>query len=308
MKNSVVTIVTLTYKKFDTIFKTIDSVLCQDYPYIEYIIADDGSNNFDFQIVQNYIDKKKKNNIVKFSILVNDKNIGTVKNANKAYLHSQGEILIPLSCGDTFPDSSFVTSISKLFIDKNINVLSVARKVVDVDGTVLAVEPNKWEIKKINKLDGISKKLEAFLISEFYHMIAGCSLYIRKSFFIRMNLFDESFVLWEDLPFIVKVLENGEDIYSDYSFFIYYEDGGISTRKGGGNPLMKIDVKNFHQLYFNKYKDTLGFFSRRKLEAIVKREGIKNKFNLLLHYLLYIDVYMYKTFFRIKLKINKVRV
>lgn len=308
MKNSVVTIVTLTYKKFDTIFKTIDSVLCQDYPYIEYIIADDGSNNFDFQIVQNYIDKKKKNNIVKFSILVNDKNIGTVKNANKAYLHSQGEILIPLSCGDTFPDSSFVTSISKLFIDKNINVLSVARKVVDVDGTVLAVEPNKWEIKKINKLDGISKKLEAFLISEFYHMIAGCSLYIRKSFFIRMNLFDERFVLWEDLPFIVKVLENGEDIYSDYSFFIYYEDGGISTRKGGGNPLMKIDVKNFHQLYFNKYKDTLGFFSRRKLEAIVKREGIKNKFNLLLHYLLYIDVYMYKTFFRIKLKINKVRV
>ena len=169
MKNSVVTIVTLTYKKFDTIFKTIDSVLCQDYPYIEYIIADDGSNNFDFQIVQNYIDKKKKNNIVKFSILVNDKNIGTVKNANKAYLHSQGEILIPLSCGDTFSDSSFVTSISKLFIDKNINVLSVARKVVDVDGTVLAVEPNKWEIKKINKLDGISKKLEAFLISEFYH-------------------------------------------------------------------------------------------------------------------------------------------
>ena len=146
------------------------------------------------------------------------------------------------------------------------------------------------------------------MISEFYHMIAGCSLYIRKSFFIRMNLFDERFVLWEDLPFIVKVLENGEDIYSDYSFFIYYEDGGISTRKGGGNPLMKIDVKNFHQLYFNKYKDTLGFFSRRKLEAIVKREGIKNKFNLLLHYLLYIDVYMYKTFFRIKLKINKVRV
>lgn len=57
MGNPVVTVVTLSYKKFDYIFHAIDSVLSQTYPYIEYIIADDGSPNFPMDEIEEYVRK-----------------------------------------------------------------------------------------------------------------------------------------------------------------------------------------------------------------------------------------------------------
>ena len=41
-----VTIILMTYKKFDNIFKALDSVFCQTYSNIELIVTDDGSPNF----------------------------------------------------------------------------------------------------------------------------------------------------------------------------------------------------------------------------------------------------------------------
>lgn len=55
-----VSVVTLTYKNFDYIYKTIDSVISQNYNNIEYIIADDGSENFPYEDINNYINNKKK--------------------------------------------------------------------------------------------------------------------------------------------------------------------------------------------------------------------------------------------------------
>ena len=46
--NIKVTIFTPTYKRFDTLYKTIQSVLEQDYSNIEYIISDDGSPDFPY--------------------------------------------------------------------------------------------------------------------------------------------------------------------------------------------------------------------------------------------------------------------
>ena len=69
MGNPVVTVVTLSYKKFDYIFHAIDSVLSQTYPYIEYIIADDGSPNFPMDEIEEYVRENKKENIIEFHVI-----------------------------------------------------------------------------------------------------------------------------------------------------------------------------------------------------------------------------------------------
>ena len=48
MKTIKVSVVVLTYKKFDNLQNNINSVLKQDYTNYEVIIHDDGSDNFDF--------------------------------------------------------------------------------------------------------------------------------------------------------------------------------------------------------------------------------------------------------------------
>lgn len=118
--NLSVTIVTLTYRDFSELNKTIESVFEQDFSEIEsveYVIADDGSENFNKELVDLAVKKHQSNNDtpVKVIIYSNTKNVGTVKSFNKAISISHGDIVVPLSASDEFYDSMAVSSIVKEF-------------------------------------------------------------------------------------------------------------------------------------------------------------------------------------------------
>ena len=46
-----VSIVVLTYNSSDYVLETLDSIKCQDYPNLELIVSDDGSNDETYRIV-----------------------------------------------------------------------------------------------------------------------------------------------------------------------------------------------------------------------------------------------------------------
>ena len=56
-KKPLVSCITTTYKKFDYLYQTLDSVFMQDYPNIEIIIGDDGSPDFPEKKIWKYIKK-----------------------------------------------------------------------------------------------------------------------------------------------------------------------------------------------------------------------------------------------------------
>ena len=122
-----VTVVTATYKRFDTLFDSIDSVFNQDYPNIEYVITDDGSENFPYEKIKQYIDTLDNKNVKNVMILTAEKNRGTVKNLNNAYQRSNGKYIINLSCGDVFFSEDVVSKITKRFIEKKANVVVTSR-------------------------------------------------------------------------------------------------------------------------------------------------------------------------------------
>ena len=106
MINGLLTCIVLTYRNGEFLYETIDSILMQDYPHIELIVAEDGAPDFDAETLRKYIVQKKKENLENVVIYSNSPNFGTVKNVNKALRKTQGEYVKIIAGDDAYPDSN----------------------------------------------------------------------------------------------------------------------------------------------------------------------------------------------------------
>lgn len=298
--NQTVTVVTMTYKNFDYIFETIQSVLNQDYTSIEYIIADDGSGNFPLDEVKDYINLYKKKNITNIQYFIRDKNVGTVLNLEDAYRKSKGKILMPLSCGDTFLDETTVSKIVERFSLIKENVIATGRLVCNESGGGLYYYPHIQERKIVEGLFDNNIAYDAFISGYSYDMASGCALYIRKSFFVENGGFDKRFKLWEDGPYIEKVLKMGELEVVPEFITIRYRLGGISTGKKA-NSIMLKDIELFNQEIREKNTDNTSLKYKKLLKYSIQRSRCNTKVKTLFVYLQNI----FPVFYRIKYLYNR---
>ena len=88
-----VTVVTPAYNQADFLRDTIESVLSQDYPNIEYVVLDDGSTDHTRKILEEYGDQ---------FYWETQKNIGQTATINKGWAMTSGEIITWLNSDDTF--------------------------------------------------------------------------------------------------------------------------------------------------------------------------------------------------------------
>ena len=266
-----VSIVTLTYKKFDYIYDTIGSVLVQNYPNIEYIIADDGSDNFPKEEIEKFVSEHSKSNLKKFTILHDEKNVGTVKNINRAYAYAQGEYLMPLSGDDEFFNNSVVSRIVREFIKRDCDALTAMRVVCNEDLKPLYYLPHISDKKILKKYDTAKKQYRAHITDRFCECSSGSVLYLRKKKWEELGKFDEQYILLEDAPFFAKYLwENNLEILYNVRA-IYYRLGGVSN--GMRNPLMVADSNRYNQIERKKHFESLNTVDRMIIKYICDFNG-----------------------------------
>ena len=99
----VVSIVTVVYNALSTIEKTMQSVINQSYPYIEYIIIDGASTDGTVEIIRKYIDK--------ISIFVSEADKGIYDAMNKGILLTKGNLVNFMNAGDVYCDNQVVENI-----------------------------------------------------------------------------------------------------------------------------------------------------------------------------------------------------
>lgn len=103
--NPSVTIITVCLNSCDGIEKTIQSVLSQTYPEIEYIIIDGGSTDGTIDII-----KKYQSNI---KFWASEKDAGISDAFNKGVKRANGEFVAFLNAGDYYLDPESIESLVK---------------------------------------------------------------------------------------------------------------------------------------------------------------------------------------------------
>src|SRR4051794_30781525 len=94
MKKPLISVITVVYNNKKGIAKTIDSVIAQNYPAIEYIIIDGGSTDGTVDIINGY---GYESGITKF---ISENDSGIYDAMNKGIRNATGEIIGLINSGD----------------------------------------------------------------------------------------------------------------------------------------------------------------------------------------------------------------
>ena len=288
-KLPLVTVVTASYNNINRIYKTMQSVCMQNYSRIEYIICDDASEVFPLDDIETYIKKNNNGNIINFIVLHNKTNVGTVKNINNAYRKANGEILLPLSCGDCFFATNTVKLIVQRFLATGCKVL--ATSMIRYHGDFIPVEmvPH-YDARTILLNNNTSRKqYDSFITAHFHEMIAGCNLYILKEVIEQYGYFDEKYDLWEDGPFLSKYLYNDKIEFAYDIISIWYETGGVSAKPFDyHSPRMRKDAILYAKTDAIKHINTFSFIDRRRIRYRYKRIVTGHTLKRFLLYFIYL--------------------
>ncbi len=135
-----VTVVTPSYNQGQYIERTIRSVLCQDYPNIEYIVADGGSKDGTVEILKSYGDKIK---------WVSEKDSGIYEAMSKGVKMATGDAIGIMGSDDFYPDNQAISRVAKAFEESKADSVYGDLYYVDAEDTNKIVR--NWKSGKYNR-------------------------------------------------------------------------------------------------------------------------------------------------------------
>lgn len=128
-----VSIVTPSYNQARYLEYTIRSVLEQDYPNIEYIIVDGGSNDGSTEIIRRYSDQ--------LAWWVSEKDHGQTDAINKGFAHARGEILAWLNSDDTYEINAVKEAVAFLREQPQVGLVYGDANFIDENGYMIGRFP-----------------------------------------------------------------------------------------------------------------------------------------------------------------------
>lgn len=244
-------IVIICYKNYDLIYDCIDSVIFQDYPKIEMIIADDCSIGINLNEIEKYIKSRCRSNIVNICTFSNKTNLGTVKNINKALRKCNGDYIKIIAADDAFFHPSVLTMAKNQLIDCEIVVSDVMKCDRELNNIGICKKFPQSKIKEMSPAQCFKKMC-------YSNIIDAQGVFMKNTFFVKYGLFDEDFKLLEDWPKWLQITRDGCKIGYIPSITCKYRTNiGVFTSV---NPIIIKDLRTAFKKYIKPNKYTLGIF------------------------------------------------
>lgn len=265
-----ISVIVVCYRNLDNIWKTLRSILDQDYPALELLVADDCSSDFAGyeEKIKGFINDNKKENLVHCLVYSNRENLGTVKNTNLAFKKSSGAYVKTISPGDSFATSSAITDYWNFCTSNNALVVFAKLQPVAQDGE-LKIDKSRWseDYRELNKLtpDQVFAKLCQ------HNFLPGCAEFLNKQVFIQYGYIPEVVKLVEDLPYWLVLSHGGVKFFFLDKVLINYEiSGGTGSKTYSDEILNDLIVigKEFVYPYDKRYGRLQGIYNQLKLSGL----------------------------------------
>lgn len=277
LKNKpLVTVIILSYNNKEYLFESLSSLLKQDYSNYELILADDASKDFDQERISNFIEKYKTRNLKKYIIFSSKKNLGTVKNLNKAIRMATGDYVIFFAGDDAFYDRGVISKFISYFstLPSNAQIVTAQLAMYDVSlKKIIKLFVSEKDIELIKN----SSPIELFKEMTNKCIFAAASTCYKKGVFDQYKIFDERYRLVEDWSSALK-LSRLEVKYHYVDFIAFkHRHGGISHGNLSGGKkvsayydldmvnIIKHEILPYIKLFNKKQKrEILKFYKFRK--------------------------------------------
>lgn len=218
----------LTYRNFDGIFETLDSLFEQDYPKIELIISDDGSPNYDEHIekIKVYVEKHRGKNIVYTVYNRIMPNKGTVNHVNEVISMAKGEYIKELGADDVLSGKDALSKYVSFLANSEYEICFAKMKGVRPDGTeVYHLESCEDDYDMLRTLT-VQQTLNKLFARNFLPAPAWCA---KRSLFENHGYYPKVTRLIEDYPYWIHLCRQGVKFGYLDEILIEYRLNGISS-------------------------------------------------------------------------------
>ena len=246
MSYPLISIITVCKNAQDSISNTINSVLSQSYPNLEYIIIDAISNDNTLEIINQHVNLFILKNIT-FKIISED-DLGIYDGMNKGVLNSNGEWLYFLNSGDLIYDKNTIN-----IVFKN----SYNFKTDFVYGNTLIKNKNSTIYPP------------PFIKKYFFYQDTIChqSIFIKKNVFEKFGYFNLTYKIISDrVLFYNAFLNKCKFQYINLTISIWEEEGFSSSNISlfsKEEVLFRKTYFKFNLIIFIKLRNIVKFLSKK---------------------------------------------
>lgn len=199
-------VITVVYNNVQDIERTIRSVLAQDYPNIEYIIIDGGSNDGTLAVIAKYRGR--------ISTVVSEQDKGIYDAMNKGIRLATGDYLLFMNSGDEIYASDTVGKIfsSKAFAD----IYYGETEMINNKGQSLGRRRHK------------APKQFTWKSFKYGMSISHQAIYIKRQLVAPYN---EQYQLSADIDWILTAAKKANIIVNTHQYVAKYLVGGMSKKR-----------------------------------------------------------------------------
>ena len=181
-----ISIITVVYNNAATIAHTIESVLSQDHPDVEYIIVDGKSSDGTVAIVDQYGDR--------ISRFVSEKDSGIYDAMNKGIRMATGDVIGILNADDYFNENTTLSTIAKAF---------ETNKGIDATIADIVFIKNEDQNKVLRHYSAKKWKPAKFA---WGYMPPHPSLFCRRELFDRLGYYKTDYKIAADYELLIRFL------------------------------------------------------------------------------------------------------
>jgi glycosyltransferase involved in cell wall biosynthesis len=180
-QNPLVSIVTPSYNQADYLEQTIQSVLAQDYPRIEYLVVDGASSDGSVEIIRRYGDR--------LAWWVSEPDRGQAEAINKGMQRANGEIIAWLNSDDLYLPGAVSRAVAALQADPGLGLVYGDALTIDAQGRPLhPLVFGEWGLAELIRFRIICQPAvfmrrsileQAGYLDPAYHMMLDHHLWVR---------------------------------------------------------------------------------------------------------------------------------